>query len=510
MEGTRTVQAFSCPLRLLKCAFFWSSVVMNSITAGGIFCFPLIAPYLSQHLHLTQPEMSSIVLAGMMGQYPFASAWGIAVDKIGPWFCSLAAAILLSTSFGTFSYLLSHEGNFSHRWLVLLFFLAGSAAVASYFSALFATRYQARPGGLATSVPLALFGLSPLFLSYVASLPTFQLESGELDVPRFLWYLAVGTGGIHLISTFGLRVRYDLTSIDDPITEVPNPRENLSERTPLLQKTLITPPNSPPRPVLEYREEDGSVIALLSDSSFWVFATVFLVITGSSEMVISNIGSIVMTLPGTDNTATQVRLISIANTLARLCSGPLADLISPLAEKDACGSYKFPTNRRLSRMIFPCWALVCLSLVYFWTAFGIQSTSSLPVLSVGTGLAYGAAWAVIPSITGTVWGFENLGRNFGIVSYAPFIGTPIFTYLYACIGSEDCHGRNCWSTTFLISAGVMCMSLVGVVTLWNRWSIDVFVSRKDLSSYVLYIALSVLYGFERALFMHKYTKYLDP
>ncbi|KAF8758513.1 MFS general substrate transporter [Rhizoctonia solani] len=427
----------------------------------------------------------------MMGQYPFASAWGIAVDKIGPWFCSLAAAILLSTSFGTFSYLLSHEGNFSHRWLVLLFFLAGSAAVASYFSALFATRYQARPGGLATSVPLALFGLSPLFLSYVASLPTFQLESGELDVPRFLWYLAVGTGGIHLISTFGLR------------------------RKPIGANTFVTKdahhtPNSPPRLVLEYPEEDGSVIALLSDSSFWVFATVFLVITGSSEMVISNIGSIVMTLPGTDNTATQVRLISIANTLARLCSGPLADLISPLAEKDACGSYKFPTNRRLSRMIFPCWALVCLSLVYFWTAFGIQSTSSLPVLSVGTGLAYGAAWAVIPSITGTVWGFENLGRNFGIVSYAPFIGTPIFTYLYACIGSEDCHGRNCWSTTFLISAGVMCMSLVGVVTLWNRWSIDVFVSRKDLSSYVLYIALSVLYGFERALFMHKYTKYLDP
>ncbi|KAJ1310175.1 hypothetical protein OPQ81_006919 [Rhizoctonia solani] len=423
MEGSRTVQAFSCPLRLLKCAFFWSSVVMNSVTAGGIFCFPLIAPYLSQRLHLTQPEMSSIVLAGMMGQYPFASAWGIAIDKIGPWFCSLAASVLLSTSFGTFSYLLMHEGSFSHRWLVLLFFLAGSAAVASYFSALFATRYQSRPGGLATSLPLALFGLSPLFLSYVASLPTFRFDDGELNVPRFLAYLAVGTGGIHLISAFGLRVRYDLTTAD----ETTNPTQNLSERTPLIQKSLVTPPNSPPRPVLEHLDEDGSVIALLSDSSFWLFAAVFLAITGSSEMVISNIGSIAMTLPGPDNTATQVRLISIANTLARLCSGPLADLISPVAEKDSYGTYKFPTTRRLSRMIFPCWALVCLSLVYFWTAFGIQSTSSLPILSVGTGLAYGAAWAVIPSITGTVWGFENLGRNFGIVSYAPFIGTPIFT-----------------------------------------------------------------------------------
>ncbi|CAE6525426.1 unnamed protein product [Rhizoctonia solani] len=470
MEGTHTVEAFNCPLRLLKCAFFWSSVVMNSVTAGGIFCFPLIAPYLSQHLHLTQPEMSSIVLAGMMGQYPFASAWGIAIDKIGPWFCSLAASILLSTSFGTFSYLLTHEGTFSHRWLVLLFFLAGSAAVASYFSALFATRYQARPGGFATSLPLALFGLSPLFLSYVASLPTFRFDDGELNVPRFLTYLAVGTGGIHFISAFGLRVRYDLTSVDDTMTETTSPIENLSERTPLIQKPLLTPPNSPPRPILEYSGEDGSVIALLSDSSFWLFATIFLVITGSSEMVISNIGSIVMTLPGSNNTATQVRLISIANTLARLCSGPLADLISPLAEKDSYGTYKFPTTRRLSRMVFLCWALVCLSLVYLWTAFGIQSTSSLSILSVGTGLGYGAAWAVIPSITGTVWGFENLGRNFGIVSYAPFIGTPIFTYLYACIGSEECHGRNCWSGTFITSAGVMCVSLISVVALWKRWA----------------------------------------
>lgn len=469
MERTRTVRPFNGPLRLLKCAFFWSSIVMNPITAGGIFCFPLIAPYLSQRLHLTQPEMSSIVLAGMMGQYPFAAGWGMVIDRVGPWACSLAASVLFTTSFGAFSYVIDHEDSISHRWLVLLFFLAGSAAVASYFSALFATRSHSAPGGLATSIPLALFGLSPLFLSYVASLPTFQLSNGELNAPRFLAFLAVGAGSIHLVSTFGLRVRYDVSCVEEPdSTEASVPNTDDTERTPLL-KSPITPPNSPPNRVREYAEEDGSVVALLSDSSFWLFAIVFLIITGSSEMVISNIGSIVMTLPGSDNTATQVRLISIANTLARLCSGPLADLISPLGVQDLYGAYKFPTNRRLSRMVFPCWALVCLSLVYLWTAFGIESTSSLPVLSVGTGLAYGAAWAVIPSITGTVWGFENLGRNFGIVSYAPFVGTPIFTYLYACIGNDTCHGRDCWSRTFIISAGVATMALVGTSMLWKRW-----------------------------------------
>lgn len=195
--------------------------------------------------------------------------------------CSLAASILFTTSFGAFSYVIDHEGAFSHRWLVLLFFLAGSAAVSSYFSALFATRSQSATGGLATSIPLALFGLSPLFLSYVASLPTFQLSNGELNAPRFLAFLAVGAGSIHLISTFGLRVQYDVSHVQDPdTTEVPTPDEDATERTPLVKKP-IPPPASPVPRVLEYTEEDGSVMGLLSDSSFWLFAIIFLVITGS-------------------------------------------------------------------------------------------------------------------------------------------------------------------------------------------------------------------------------------
>lgn len=112
-------------------------------------------------------------------------------------------------------------------------------------------------------------------------------------------------------------------------------------------------------------------------------------------MVISNIGSIVMTLPGSGSAATQVRLISIANTAARLCSGPLADWVSPLGSRGLSGAYKFPTTRRLSRMVFPCWSLVCLCAIYLWTAFGVQSSQSLQVLSLGTGLAYGAVWAVV-------------------------------------------------------------------------------------------------------------------
>lgn len=186
-------------------------------------------------------------------------------------------------SFGTFAYLIEHEGVSSHRWLVLLFFLAGSAAVSSYFSALFATRSHSAPGGLATSIPLALFGLSPLFLSYVATLPGFQLDSGDLNTPKFIAFLAVGAGSIHLISAFGLRVRYDSPhAVEQNALDTHLPDVDVSEQTPLLKKQSArsgSPASS--SSALHPIEDDGSVLGLLSDSSFWLFASIVLVITGS-------------------------------------------------------------------------------------------------------------------------------------------------------------------------------------------------------------------------------------
>jgi hypothetical protein len=113
-------------------------------------------------------------------------------------------------------------------------------------------------------------------------------------------------------------------------------------------------------------------------------------------MVISNMGSIVMEFPGEASAATQVRLVSIAGTVARLCTGPLADLISPPIDNGAafaCGLVK--ERRRINRMVFPMTFLLVLALGYLWTAMYVTSASGLWVLSLGTGLAYGGSWAVL-------------------------------------------------------------------------------------------------------------------
>lgn len=95
--------------------------------------------------------------------------------------------------------------------------------------------------------------------------------------------------------------------------------------------------------------------------------------------------------------------------------------------------------------------------------------------SIGTGIAYGAVFTALPGIVSSVWGLSNLGRNFGIITYAPFIGTPLFSYLYAFIAASHatdgavCKGTQCWKLTF----GVTTVSAVGAlavsVVLWRRW-----------------------------------------
>lgn len=75
-----------------------------------------------------------------------------------------------------------------------------------------------------------------------------------------------------------------------------------------------------------------------------------------------------------------------------------------------------------------------------------------------------------------LWGLEHIGRNFGLLMYAPFTGTPVFSYLYASVaaahlaaGETVCRGRGCWQLTFSLGAGTSVLALCISVVLWRRW-----------------------------------------
>jgi hypothetical protein len=241
-------------------------------------------------------------------------------------------------------------------------------------------------------------------------------------------------------------------------------------------------------------------------------------------MIISNIGTIVLSLnaerissigdpsSAAAATATQVRLISISNTLSRVVSGPLADLISPVTSRASGESSSSPQRYRISRVALLSLIPLLLAGTFLYLELAIRVPDDLWILryaalllallrcwficylsSVNTGVAYGITFTILcvnstflshvthslpsrPSIVYTIWGHKDFGRNFGIMTYAPFFGTPLFSYLYAFVsdhnnvGAGVCTGIACWSSTFWVITGASLVSCVASTLLWRRWA----------------------------------------
>ena len=203
----------------------------------------------------------------------------------------------------------------------------------------------------------------------------------------------------------------------------------------------------------------------------------------------SNIGTIVLGVPVSSNLRSspstydpssstapaQVRLLSLSNTLSRLITGPLADYLAPVGLLNATtGLLHFPTHRRFSRLLFPLLAALVLSLSYLWMAVGVRTQQDIYAVSIATGASYGTAFTVLPSVIASLWLEENAGRNFGIITYAPFVGTPAFSYLYAFGAAQQrdddgiCQGVKCWRGTFAVATAAMVLTFALVATLWRR------------------------------------------
>lgn len=121
---------------------------------------------------------------------------------------------------------------------------------------------------------MAFFGLSPLFLSLLASRYFTEPTTG-LNVTRFLMFLAIASGITHLIGAFTLRIPSRVASQSDSVPSGGDEESSIDERQPLLpQKTSRSG-------VQAVRADEVSVLHLLRDPYFWSLAFIMLVILGS-------------------------------------------------------------------------------------------------------------------------------------------------------------------------------------------------------------------------------------
>ncbi|KAF9456515.1 MFS general substrate transporter [Collybia nuda] len=461
------------------------SIVANSLTAGGVFIFPMFSPVLASQLKLHQPQVTTIILAGMIGQYPFAPVVGKVIDLYGPSTCSLTAATFFFTAFISSSLEISKTSveitkpsTSSFYRLTFFFLLAGLGTVFSYFSSLFSASklYPTHPG-LAAGTTMTLFGLSPLLLSFIGS--HFFVDSSEsLDAASLLKFLAILTAVIHTAGAFTFRKNFIKYADASYIESMDN--EAITETSPLV--TQITPVQSTLASC-----DGGNSQHPLKDRYFWFLALYCSITIGAAEMVISNIGTIVLSLPNRSTivdmpfqiissaTSKHIKILSISNTASRIIVGFLADFISPVTTCLPIGTVAHPRNKRASRTVFLTIPALLLSIVFFWMELGGDDRGAVWILSVGVGISYGAIFTILPSIISAVWGGRNFGRNFGMMTYAPFVGTPLFSYLYAFVsaansqGKAICEGSLCWRATFWVSCAACLLASYSTISFWRRW-----------------------------------------
>ncbi len=106
----------------------------------------------------------------------------------------------------------------------------------------------------------------------------------------------------------------------------------------------------------------------------------------------SNIGTIVLSLnpdltsgiggpfSAAAATATQVRLISISNTLSRVVVGPLADLISPVTSRASGDLPSSPQRYRISRVALLSFVPLLLVGTFLYLELAIRSPDDLWIL----------------------------------------------------------------------------------------------------------------------------------
>jgi hypothetical protein len=129
--------------------------------------------------------------------------------------------------------------------------------------------------GLTAGLSTAFFGLSPLILSYIASL-FFCLPDGQLDVTHFVLFLGIFAGSTHFIGFILLKMfpPSAIAPIEHSNEEsIDSPTLDPHEQTPLLANKSST--------TVRTLDHDQSILSLLRKLDIWLLLLSMFLLLGS-------------------------------------------------------------------------------------------------------------------------------------------------------------------------------------------------------------------------------------
>ncbi|GAA5974232.1 hypothetical protein JCM11641_003343 [Rhodosporidiobolus odoratus] len=497
------------------------AALANCLTAGGVFTFPLWSPLLAHAARLSSSQVNLLASAAILGEYAVAAPFGALADHKGPGSVSLGAAVLFVLGFGVLGWRYgvnvekraNHEEVWTGEFAVLLLsnFLVGCGAAASYFSGVISSSKSApaRHSGLAIGIPCAVFGLSPLFLSSIAS--PFTSSGGDLDARRYLLFLAVvlfivnGAGAV-LIKNLPWEEQIEKVAVD-ALEPANGDAEGYLNEMSATERTSLLPSRSSPSPSPSLEESAHSLRSFVSTASFWLLGGIIFLSTGPAEMYMASLGPFLESLvkPAPSSTTSpsfsstlplrkrHIALLSIANTLSRLFVGAASDWLSTpsVARGDKGGPAVLRRSgwRKSVRLWFLGGGCIALVAAYGWGGMGMRTPAGLWVVTLTTGVSYGTVFTISPALVRTRWSIDSFGRNWGLLTWFSAVGAMLFTPLFGFIrdvaassssssspgnsgNQEDgtCFGPRCYQPILLLSAtsALLATGMVGV--LGKRWA----------------------------------------
>ena len=355
--------------------------------------------------------------------------------------------------------------------------------------------------GLALALPIAAYGLSGLWLSQVGSRLLCERDAkgrrGDVDVYRFFLFLSGLTFAVGLLGGVALHVVNEEELIDEAVEELE--RSGFLEDSALLHHSILHDSTAEYGTLPGRRSSNSSTntqnskaIALkktlvlntethrfLTDPTTWFLAVGFFLVTGPAEAFINNFGTIISALyppffliPPSNSSATNISIIAVSSTIARLLTGWLSDLLAPQPQPPHLQNHPRFTLSRLAFLLASA-ILLALSELLLASSLILHHPALFSAVSALAGLGYGTTFSITPIIISVVWGVQNFGTNWGIVALVPAGGAAVWGAIYSAVyqhgvapgeGSEGfCYGYECYGATF---CGMVACSIIGL-GLWG-------------------------------------------
>ncbi|KAL5374122.1 hypothetical protein DPSP01_012183 [Paraphaeosphaeria sporulosa] len=426
-----------------------------ALACGTNYAYSAWAPQFAEKLQLSTTQSNIIGTAGNMGMYAAGIPVGMITDRKSPRLAALIGVFALFA--GYYPIRIAYDdgaGSMSVAILSFCSFLSGVGSCSAFQAAMkVATLNWPTHRGTATAFPLAAFGLSAFFYTFIAGI-AFPGNTSSL-----LALLSFGTSMVVLAALPFLHVVDHKTGTGYavlPSNERTRRNSNVLHQTSSNRSKHSSRYSSSSIPQLE---PNVTGLALLYKFEFWQIWVIMGLLTGVGLMTINNVGHDAQALWNHwDPTASKdfvahrqlwhVSIISLGSFSGRLLSGIGSDVIV----------------KRLSGSRF--WCVVVAAAVFLVAqicATRIENPNHLWAVSGLCGLAYGILFGVLPAVVVDAFGPDNFAVNWGVMTLAPVVSGNIFNLFYGAV--YDSHSEVQAGGEFNCDEGIVCYKAAYYVTL---------------------------------------------